>query len=141
MLRLNLERYQDGSYFHDNRFLRAFENLAGWLQANNLLRITTVLVDGKVAAVDMGAVWNSTYTVMAGGTDAGFPGIAKLINLHHLEWACAQKVRMVDFLCGEFNWKARFHLQARPLYAIEKSRSVQNWMEPALYHRREACAA
>jgi hypothetical protein len=141
MFRLNLERYQGNSYFDDTRFLRAFERLAAWLSANNLLRITTVLVDGTVAAVDMGAVWNSTYSVMAGGTNAEFPDIAKLINLHHLEWACAQKINMVDFLCGEFNWKDSFRLAARPLYVIEKNRSVQPWAEQVAYNRREVCVA
>ena len=142
LFRLNLERYKGSSYFEDNRFLGAMEDLAAWLRANNLLRITTVLVGGKVAAVDLGAVWNSTYTVIAGGTHADFPGVAKLINLHHLEWACAQKIQMVDFLCGEFNWKKRFHLTARPLYAIEKTGSAQSWTQRILYDRREEfCAA
>ena len=142
LFHLNLERYKESSYFGDSRFLHAMEDLAAWLRDNDLLRITTVLVGGRVAAVDMGAVWNSTYTVMAGGTHADFPGIAKLINLHHLEWACARKIEMVDFLCGEFNWKARFHLTARPLYSIEKTGSAQSWTERAVYDpREEFCAA
>jgi Acetyltransferase (GNAT) domain len=140
MFRLNLERYQNQSYFYDRRFLRAFENLAAWLEANGMLRITTVLVGGKVAAVDMGAVWNSTYTVMAGGTHADFPGIAKLINLHHLEWACTRKIGLVDFLCGEFNWKERFHMTTRPLYTIEKTGAMESWTQEAAYNRREVCA-
>ena len=140
MFQLNLSRYGDSSYFMDLRFRRAFENLAAWLRANALLRVTTVLVDGKVAAVDMGAVWNKTYTVMAGGTDAEFPGIAKLINLHHLEWACAQRIQMVDFLCGEFNWKERFHLAARPLYTIQKTRHLESWSQEPVFDRRQICA-
>lgn len=141
MIRLNLVRYQDLSYFSDARFLRAFENLAAWLRANQLLRITTVLVGGKVAAVDMGAVWNTTYAVLAGGTHADFAGIAKLINLHHLEWACAQRLQMVDFLCGEFNWKERFHLAARPLYTIQKTRNLESWPPEPAFNGREVCAA
>ncbi len=141
MFRLNLVRFQGQSYFSDKRFLRAFENLAAWLRANNLLRITTVLIGGKVAAVDMGAVWNTTYTVMAGGSHADFPGIAKLINLFHLEWACAQRIRMVDFMCGEFNWKDRFHLATRPLYAIQKTRNRASWSQEAAFKAREVRAA
>jgi hypothetical protein len=116
---MNLESFGEESYFHDARFLRAFENLISWLQANKMLRVTTVLIGGRIAAVDVGAVWNRTYTVLAGGTHADFPGVAKLINFHHLEWACQQRFKVVDFLCGEFNWKHRFHLTARPLYRIE----------------------
>jgi CelD/BcsL family acetyltransferase involved in cellulose biosynthesis len=142
LFNLNLDRYQDQSYFSDRRFQRAMESLAIWLRDQGLLRLTTVLVGGRVAAVDMGAVWNGTYTVMAGGTHPDFPGIAKLINFHHLEWACAQRIQMVDFLCGDFNWKDRFHLTARPLYTIEKTRTKASWSRsPALHGRAAACAA
>jgi hypothetical protein len=140
MFRLNLERYQDKSYFSDPRFLRAFESLAAWLQANNLLRVTTVLVGGQVAAVDMGAVWNRTYTLLSGGTHAGFPGVAKLINLHHLEWACAQEMTMVDFLCGEFNWKHRFHLTPCRLFQIWQPQNVEFQEEENAWKQRAVCA-
>ncbi len=66
----------------------------------------------------MGAVWNNTYTVLAGGTHRDFRGVAKLINFHHLDWACENRLDSVDFLCGDFGWKRRFHLTARPLYKI-----------------------
>jgi hypothetical protein len=133
MFRLNLENFKEYSYFRDSRFLRAFENLASWLHANNLLRVTTVLIGGEVAAVDIGAVWNATYTVLAGGTHPDFAGVAKLINLHHLELACRQRFAEVDFLCGEFNWKNRFHLTPRPLFQV--------WNQQALADRSAAAAA
>lgn len=140
MLRLNLERFQNQSYFYDNRFLCAFENLAAWLQTHNLLRVTAVLIGGRVAAVDMAAVWNHTYTVLAGGTHADFPGVAKLINLHHLEWACARRMATVDFLCGEFNWKQRFHLTPRPLFQIWRPQMADTWYEERPWFRRTAHA-
>jgi hypothetical protein len=123
MLRLNLESFGGESYFSDPRFLRAFSNLAAWLHDNRMLRVTTVLIGGEVAAVDMGAVWHNTYSVLAGGTRSEFPGVAKLINLHHLEWSCRERFSHVDFLCGDFNWKNRFHLTPRPLYQMQKIRS------------------
>ena len=135
LLKLNLENFGNQSYFSDARFLNSFENLAAWLSANDLLRITTVLVGGQVAAVDMGAVWNNTYTVLAGGTDAEFPGVAKLINLHHLEWSCHQRFTTVDFLCGDFNWKNRFHLTPRPLYQLNKAKPAAHLQASALDQR------
>jgi len=140
LFRMNLESFQGRSYFSDLRFLRSFENLADWLQANHLLRMTTVLIGGKIAAVDMGAVWGSTYTVLAGGTNPDFPGVAKLINFHHMEWACQQQLREVDFLCGEFNWKKRFHLTARPLYGILTSRSQTAFLDDVISNGPTACA-
>ncbi|MCB2148306.1 MAG: GNAT family N-acetyltransferase [Deltaproteobacteria bacterium] len=128
---LNLEIFREDSYFSDPRFLGAFEDLVQWLHRHNLLRVTAVLVGGELAAVDIGAVWNGTYTVVAGGTCGDFPGVAKLINFHHLEWACQQHLRAVDFLCGEFNWKNRFHLTPRPLYKMSKLIAIDGAQTPA----------
>jgi len=141
LFRMNLESFQELSYFNDLRFLRSFKNLAAWLQSNNMLRITTVLIGGKIAAIDMGAVWNSTYTVLAGGTHPDFPGVAKLINLHHMEWACHQTLGQVDFLCGGFNWKQRFHLVARPLYKILISRVQEGFQDHIVSTGQTVCAA
>jgi len=121
--RMNLEAFGGRSYFNDPRFLKSFEKMMAWLSAKGMLRITTVLIGGRIAAVDVGAVLDtsrkgSIYTVLAGGTDPEFPGIAKLINFHHLEWACRMQLDSVDFLCGDFGWKERFHLTPRPLYQI-----------------------
>jgi hypothetical protein len=41
-----------------------------------------------------------------------------VINFHHMTWACHQRLDLVDFLCGDFGWKERFHLTARPLYQV-----------------------
>ena len=139
MFRLNTERYHDQSYFSDVRFLRSIEVLAAWLHANGLLRVTTVLIGGKVAAVDLGAVFNSTYTVFAGGVHADFTGVAKLINFHHIKWACGRRLAEVDFLCGDFNWKNRFHLTSRPLYKIAFSLPAACNEHQSAYSRSRAC--
>ena len=119
LFRMNLEAFGEDSYFYDRRFLGGFERLIAELDRRGGLRVTTVLVGGKVAAVDVGAVWNNAYTLLAGGTSRDFPGVAKLINFHHLKIACRQRFDSVDFLCGDFGWKQRFRLTARPLLQIE----------------------
>jgi CelD/BcsL family acetyltransferase involved in cellulose biosynthesis len=139
LFRMNLDNFEEQSYFSDPRFLRSFEKLAAWLQAKKLLRVTTVLLGGRVAAVDIGAVWGSTYTVLAGGTNADFPGVAKLINFHHMEWACHQRLMEVDFLCGDFNWKNRFRLTPRPLYEIMKLQTPESWQD-VVFSKSEARA-
>lgn len=120
LFRLNTGSFFTNSYFHDPRFHSAFKHLASLLKERGWLRMTTIRIGGEVAAVDMGAVFNNTYTLVAGGTDPRFKGVAKLINLHHIEWACEKKIDTVDFLCGDFNWKERFHLTPRPLYQINE---------------------
>lgn len=119
LLDMNLQSFGEKSYFNDPRFFRAFQDMAAWLRDKGLLRITALTLDGKLAAVDVGAAWKGNYTVLAGGTDPEFPGVAKIINFHHIEWACKQRFNRVDFLCGDFGWKERFRLTPRPLYQLQ----------------------
>ncbi|MBF0203022.1 MAG: GNAT family N-acetyltransferase [Desulfamplus sp.] len=126
LFQLNISNFGEHGYFHDPRFLNAFIRLAQNLHEKEMLRVVTVLVGNEVAAVDMGAVWNNTCTMIAGGTNKNFPGIAKLINLHHMKWACVEKISSLDFLCGDFGWKKRFHLTPRPLYKINVHQKNQN---------------
>ncbi|MBF0259078.1 MAG: GNAT family N-acetyltransferase [Desulfamplus sp.] len=122
MFSLNISNFGEDGYFHDSRFLNAFIQLACTLQKHDMLRIVTVMIGDEIAAVDMGGIWNNTCIMLAGGTNKNFPGIAKLINLHHMDWACSQKISSLDFLCGDFSWKSRFHLSPRPLYQINITR-------------------
>jgi len=118
LFRINLEFFGESSYFFEPSFLDSFEKLAVWLHQKNMLKITTLLVKGVVAAIDIGAIWKNTYTLLAGATNPEFPGVAKMINFHHIKWSCRERLDAVDFLCGDFSWKNRFHLFARPLFEL-----------------------
>jgi hypothetical protein len=118
MIALNREAFGEYSYFEDPRFRESFRSLARLLRERGWLRLTTLLIGGEPAAVDMGCVYRGVYTVMAGGTDKRYPGVAKMINFHHLEFACRERLDLVDFLCGDFQWKAKFHLTPRDLYLV-----------------------
>jgi hypothetical protein len=119
-LDLNEERFGELSYFSDKRFRGAFLDMFEFFRAKGWLTVTTVLIGGKVAAVDVGCLREGVHLVLAGGTSGDFPGVAKLINLHHIETACAERYEEVDFLCGDFTWKKIFHLTPRPLYLVER---------------------
>jgi len=116
---MNLASFGEASYFRDPRFQASFEDLADVLRSSGMLRLTTVLVGGRVAAVDIGGVFRDGYTLLAGGTAPEFPGVAKLINLHHIRRACAERLRFADFLSGDFGWKERFRLTRRPRFRVD----------------------
>ena len=118
MVELNLERFGSKSYFFDRRFRESFRALAEMFLKKGWLRFTTVLIKDEPAAVDMGCVYRGVYTLLAGGTNSRYLGVAKLINFHHMQRACEEKLDRVDFLCGDFNWKKLFHLTPRPLYLM-----------------------
>jgi hypothetical protein len=118
MVEMNISRFGADSYFYDPRFTEGFRSLADFLRAKGWLRLTTVLINGEPAAVDMGCIYRGVYSVIAGGTSSRYRGVAKLINLHHMQWACQQRLQRVDFLCGDFHWKKQFHLTPRPLFLL-----------------------
>jgi hypothetical protein len=118
MVALNIERFGDDSYFSDRRFRESFRDLMRFLYARGRLRMTTVLIGGEPAAVDMGCLFGGVYTLVAGGTHAAYRGVAKVINLHHMRRACRERMQAVDFLCGAFSWKPLLHLAPRPLMLL-----------------------
>lgn len=140
LFKMNIEAFGKDSYFIDHRFLEAFERLVSFMVDREMIRITTVLIGGEVAAVDIGALYKKTYTLLAGGTNPEFKGVAKLINLHHINWACTQKMEKVDFLCGNFNWKERFHLTPRPLYEIKRNHLLLCDTLPSEMKEHKICA-
>jgi len=121
LLRLNMERFGERSYFADTRFREGFRSAVQFLHQQGWLRVTTLLIQGEPAAVDVGCMRDGTYTLLAGGTDSRYPGVAKLINLHHMQRACQERLEQVDFLCGDFSWKTLFHLTPRPLYLLSNA--------------------
>lgn len=118
LVKMNTDRFEQNSYFYDTRFRESFRDVMCLCRDNGWMRLTTILVDNRIAAVDLGCVYNNVYTLLGGGTSADFPGIAKLINLHHMEYACQRRFDRADFLCGDFAWKSLFHLSPRPLYLM-----------------------
>lgn len=123
LITTNVAAFGEYSYFADERFARSFRRLISWLNTQNFLRITTVEIGGKIAAVDVGALINNYYTVLAGGAHREFVGVAKMINFHHLQFACTARLNEVDFLCGDFGWKERFLLTPRPLYLMRRTKN------------------
>jgi len=121
MVAMNIERFAQDSYFVDERFTSSFRALMNFAKDKGWLRMTTFMVEGEPVAADMGVVYNNAYTLLAGGTHGDFPGIAKIINLHHMKRACEQKYNEADFLCGDFSWKKIFHLTQRPLYIVSNT--------------------
>lgn len=116
LVNMNLARFGRNSYFYDQRFRDSFQDLMYFLNEQGWLQITTVIIKGKIAAIDFGCLYAGIYTLLGGATSIDYPGVAKLINFHHLQRSCLEKFQTADFMCGDFSWKKLFHLTARPLY-------------------------
>ncbi|HOP06407.1 MAG TPA: GNAT family N-acetyltransferase [candidate division Zixibacteria bacterium] len=139
LIQMNRSRFGRLSYFDDERFLGSFRAMENLLQERGWLRIVAVIVDGEPAAIDMGSLYRDMLTMLAGGTSEAFPGIAKLINMHHIAYACENRLDSVDFLCGDFNWKTLFHLTPVPLYVLQSI--VSTGIEKTVPHPLAAMAS
>ena len=113
---MSLQRFEEGSYLFDSRFRESFRDVMVFLKRKGWLHMVSLEIKGQTAAIDLGAMFNDTYTVFLGGTHPEFPGIAKAMNMYHVEFACMNKFRKIDFLCGDFHWKKLWHLDPEPLY-------------------------
>ena len=118
LVQLNVNNFDNHSYFYDLRFRESFRTLMHYLNDKGWLRITTIIISGEIAAVDIGCLYGGDYTLLGGGTNRDYPGVAKLINLHHMQRGCRERFNLIDFLCGDFSWKRKFHLTERPLYLL-----------------------
>ncbi len=116
LIDLNIQSFGSDSYLYDYRFKNSFIDVSHFLYSRGLLRMVSLEIEGKTAAVDLGVLYQGTYTVFLGGTSPEFPGIAKAMNMYHIEFACNERVSKVDFLCGDFHWKKLWHLDTEPLY-------------------------
>jgi hypothetical protein len=129
MVRLNMAGFEENSYFRDTRFMKGFRDVARWLHERGWLRMVSLEIGGETAAVDLGAVFDHRYVVFLGGTHPGFRGVAKAMNMHHIEFAFEQRLSRVDFLCGDFYWKKLWHLDPQPLYKY-LSPSLKDELQP-----------
>jgi hypothetical protein len=116
MVQMSVNFFGTNSYLHDPRFRESLRDLMYALHRTGRLHMVSLDIEGRTAAVDLGALHNNIYTVFLGGTDPLYLGVAKVMNMHHIRFACEQRLAKVDFLCGDFHWKKLWHLNAEPLY-------------------------
>ena len=119
LVEMNIQSFGSNSYLYDQRFKNAFRDVMHLLHAKGMLRLVSLEINGKLAAIDLGALYKDTYTVFLGGTRTDMPGVAKVINLNHIEFAFSHKISKLDFLCGDFKWKTLWHLDPEPLYLFK----------------------
>lgn len=83
-------------------------------------RMLTVVIDSKVAAVDLIAIFNGCYYSLKCGYDVkNFPGIGNYVNLLEIEDAINLGMKKMDFLEIGYGWKDKW-FEAIPLLQYEK---------------------
>lgn len=133
LVEMSLRQFGHKSFMYDIRFQHSFRDVLHFLKSKDMLHMISCEIDDTLAAVDIGAVFQNTYTVFLGGTNGDFPGIAKLMNMNHIEYAFMEKFDKLDFLCGDFHWKLLWHLDPEYLYKYEPSSLIWEQATDAQY--------
>ncbi len=85
------------------------------------VRMITVKIGKRVAAVDLVAIYKKTYSPLKCGYDVkNFPGIGNFMNLYEINYAIMLGMDTIDFLEIDYGWKDRF-FDAVPLFLYESN--------------------
>ena len=74
LVEMSIERYGEDSYLQDCRFRNSFKDVIRLLNRMDCLRMVSLEIEGNTVAVDVGAVYNGTYTVFLGGVFSRIQG-------------------------------------------------------------------
>ena len=80
----------------------------------------TVKIGKEIAGVDLICLFNKTYfAVKCGYNVKDFSGIGNFINLFEIDDAIKLKMKKIDFLQNDYQWKDKL-FEAIPLVKYEK---------------------
>ncbi len=106
--------------WEDPRRVEAIRNTIKLAGKNYQIKMLTVMLDGKIAGVDLVAVFNDCYYALAGGYDLeNFPGIGNYCNMLNIKDALSLGLSKVDVLQSDCGWKHRWY-QEVPLWYFFK---------------------
>ena len=118
LVEMSIEQYGADSYLQDTRFRKSFREIIRFLNQKGCLRMVSMELEGRIMAVDVGAIYNGVYTIFLGGVFSRVPGLPKAMNMYHIDYALKNRIAKVDFLCGDFNWKKLWHFNEEPLFKV-----------------------
>ncbi|MGB6838660.1 MAG: GNAT family N-acetyltransferase [Microgenomates group bacterium] len=125
LIDLNITRFEEKGEDTDWEDPRRIETFRRVIDLGNTgesyqTRMLTVVIDNKVAAVDLIATFNGCYYPLKCGYDIkNFPGIGNYVNLLEIEDAISLGMKKMDFLEIGYGWKDKW-FEEIPLLQYEK---------------------
>ncbi len=112
----------EGTDWDDLRRIETFRHVIeiGRKKTSFEVRMITVVLKGRIAAVDLIALFKGCYYPLKCAYDVSrFPGIGNFVNLLEIDDAISLGMKRVDFLEISYGWKERW-FQPIPLLKYEK---------------------
>lgn len=125
LVNLSIKRFEgkgEDADWKDQRRVETFRQVIKSGQGNNdyKIRMITVIIGNKVAAVDLIVLFNDCYYPLKCGYDIkNFPGIGNFVNLLEIDDAVSLGMKKMDFLEISYGWKEKW-FETVPLLKYEK---------------------
>lgn len=119
MVELNQGRFGRESDFNEAEMQLSLKMVAEIAQKQKRLGLISLLIDGKVEAVEMAVIWGNCYYILASGHNLAIANIGKKMMVEHINRALEQKIMKLDFLSSDSGWKKGWHLEGRQLFEFK----------------------
>jgi hypothetical protein len=116
----NIARFGKESDFYDVEFYEEIKKLFSSLEKKNKILALNILIDDKLEAVGVAAVYNGVYYVINNGSNKNIKNLGKLLIFEHIKKGMELRLREVDFLVGDTGWKELWNLEKEPYYTFIK---------------------
>ncbi|NQV91136.1 GNAT family N-acetyltransferase [Candidatus Woesearchaeota archaeon] len=120
-VKFNVARFGEESDFNDPIFAGDVLNFFNVLDLKKLLYPITVLIDGKVEAVEFCAFHNNIFYVLNGGYNLTYRNLGKLLILETIKKGFELGAIQIDFLTGDAKcWKNLWNFESEAYYTFKK---------------------
>lgn len=121
LIELNIKGFDEDSKFNDKTITNGISGLVKLLGKNRILDMISLEINGKVEAVDIGAVLNGSYYSLIGSSNyQRIPNIGKLMTVLDIKSAIAKKAGMIEFGATADHWKNMWGFDKEMLLKFEK---------------------
>lgn len=117
-VKLSQKRFGKGSDFSKKDTIEQTRIFLNYLAKNDMLHVSTIIIDRKIAAVGIGAFYNGIYYLINESFDTEIRNLGKLINMTHIRKAAELKARQIDFMASDTGWKELWNLDKDPYYTV-----------------------
>lgn len=118
---LNVSQYGEDSKFNDESIKNGMHKMVNLALKRGILDMTSLEINGRIEAVDVGIFYNEWYyAVIGGANNQKIPNLGKLITIIDIKNAIAKKARFVDFAATSGHWKEMWNLDREMLLKFVK---------------------
>lgn len=117
-VKLSQKRFGKESDFSKKDTIDQTREFLKYLAKNDMLHVSTIIIDRKIAAVGIGAFHNDIYYLINESFDPEIRNLGKLINMTHIRKAAELKARQIDFMSSDTGWKELWNLDKDPYYTV-----------------------